>query len=293
MNEKRKEIPKEYQIEEEIKSENPITVYYLRHGETTEDKTDPLRGLTEKGIKQVEEAIQEIIKEIPDKKIQIRLYSSGSERTQEQCIIAAKILKEAGFTDVTIDQNSLPGKRVEFTPEGIKFTSILEREEKDIEQKKLVEELGLKVEGPGIAKRIAELRAPKEYKKKLRELEEETGIPAVIHWMMDKNLPPGTESAEEKAKIIETAIEITNRWAQHIKKRGSKPIVALVFGHASALTAYGAKAFGMDKDKESLKKFGEVKNAEGLKIIFSGIAGKGPEIEPFGKVIEEKVKKKE
>lgn len=290
MNEIKKTPEEYYEIREKEKTENPITVYYLRHGESSEDKTDPLRGLTEKGISEVREVVQRIAQEITDKNTQVRLYSSGSERTRQQCIVATKILREAGFTDITIDRNSLPGKKVEFVSEGVRFTSILEGEEKEKGQKELVEKLGLKVEGPGVARRIAELKAPKEYMAKIRQLEKDTGIGAVIHWMMDKDLPVGAESYKEKAGIVEEAVETTNRWAQHMKKTGSKPFVAFTFGHASALTAYGTKAFEMDKDEESFKKFGEVENAEGLKVSFSGEAGSKPEIKPFGEVIEQKAR---
>lgn len=255
--------------EAERKETPPITVYYLRHGESSSDKTDPLRGLTEKGVEQVQEAIRRVSKEIEDKDTQIKLYSSGSERTRQQCIVAAEILHNAGFNNITIDENSLPQKGGE-----------------------RAQELGLHVEGPGVAKRVSELHAPKDYMAKLRQLESETGIGAVIHWMMDENLPEGAESAKQKAEVVENAVDITNRWAQHMKRdmekgRDVRPMVALVFGHASALTAYGARAFEMNPGK-----LGEIENAEGIKMNFSGIAGQKPELQPFGDEIEKKVEKK-
>jgi len=153
--------------------------------------------------------------------------------------------------------------------------------------------MGLTIEVPGIAKRIAELKASKDYKNQIRALEKETGTPAVIHWLMDRHLPEGTESAPQKAAVVEKAIEITNRWAQHMKSVGSKPIIAFTFGHSSALTSYGLKAFEKDADPDQIKEFGEVENAEGLKVSFSGNAGSKPEIKPFGKVIEQKAGQKE
>lgn len=285
--------PQKIEQHEQIVNENPITVYYLRHGESSEDKNDPLRGLTDKGREQVRGAIRRAAGEIKDKNSQIRLYSSGSERTRQQCIVAAEILKEAGFADITIDNNSLPKKEATFTSDGVKFERILDEKDKEEAQRKLAETMGLAVEGYGVAKRIAELKASKDYKNQIRALEKETGTPAVIHWLMDRNLPEGTESAPQKAEVVTKAIEITNRWAQHMKQKNEQPIVAFAFGHSSALTSFGLKTFGMEDEPERIKAFGEVENAEGLKVSFSGEVGSKPEIKPFGQTIEQRASQKE
>ncbi len=266
------------------RQENPITVYYLRHGESSSDKTDPLRGLTEKGIAQVQTAIERITKEIKNPSTQIRLYSSGSERTREQCIVAAQVLHRAGFNNITIDENSLPEKKVELQEGNVRFGSILEKDERAHAYEELIAELSLHREGPGVARRIGELKAPKDYMAKLRSMESETGIGAVVHWLRDPQVPEGAESSEQKAEIIENAIEIASRWAQHMKKQDSKPVMALVFGHSSALTAYGAKVFGWGNEELE-----EIENAEGLKINFSGVPSDAPKIEPYGEKIESKV----
>src|SRR3989338_1868777 len=245
--------------EGEVK-ENPITVYYLRHGESSADKNDPLRGLTEKGIIQVQMAIDRVAKELKDSKTRVRLYSSGSERTREQCIVAAQLLRDRGFTEITIDENSLPEKKVELEEGHVQFGRILEKDEIARVQQELIDELSLHQEGPGIARRIGELKAPKDYMAKLRAMESETGIGAVVHWLKDTQVPEGAESSEQKAGIIENAIKIASRWAEHMRKQNSKPVVALVFGHSSALTAYGAKVF--EWSDEELE---EIENAEGLK----------------------------
>ncbi|MBI2444167.1 MAG: phosphoglycerate mutase family protein [Candidatus Magasanikbacteria bacterium] len=284
-----RELSAEPQREQERRPENFITAYYMRHGESSSDKNDPLRGLTDKGIEQVRKAVERVASEIPDKNSQIRLYSSGSERTRQQCIVAAAVLRDANFTNITIDANSLPEKRAELTGKGVRFTKILSGDELKEAQAATIAQLGLRQEGPGIGKRIAELKAPKEYPTKLRGLEADTGISAVVHWLTDKEVPAGAESRAQKAATVAKAVEIANRWAEHMRRAAEKgkevkPMVALAFGHSSALTAYGADVFGWQGEE-----LAEVENAEGLKIDFSGIADETPRIQPFGEKIEAKV----
>lgn len=271
------------EIHEYAPGENPITAYYLRHGESSEDKTDPLRGLTEKGIAQVEEAIRRVAGEIKDKNAEIRLFDSGSERTKQQCIVAARVLKDAGFSNLVMDMASLPQKRAEVSEGGVRFGSVLEGDALTRGHAELAERLGFKP-GWSIKELIAELRATPEYMKKIRTLEKETGISAVVAWLMDKEIPEGVETPEQKARMIEEAIARAAQLAEGMREIKSRPVVALVFGHASALTSYGTKAFALDPSKA-----GEVENAEGVKVGFSGIAEQASKVEPFGQEIEKMV----
>lgn len=274
------EVKIEKKIEREQREPSPqLTVYYLRHGESSEDKTDPLRELTEKGKRQVLEAVDGISDTI-DLSTPVRLYSSGSERTRQQVLVAAWLLHSKGFENITIESGAVPKKEILISGSDISFGAKREREEMtDEEKKQLSRQLGIQITGPGIQKRIGELKAPKEYMKSLRDREAETGIGAVVHWLTDEQYPQGTESPADKVAVLEEAVESTQKLAERMKRLEREPVVAFVFGHSSALTAYAQDKLGFDPAR-----FGEVENVEGLKMEFTG-SGK-PTIEPSGRHIE-------
>lgn len=269
------------EVEQEQGGEPMISVYYLRHGESSEDKTDPLRGLTEKGKQQVLEAVDQISSEFTDPKQQIRLYSSGSERTQQQTMVAAWLLHQKGFTNLVVEQSSLPQKELSVTEDGISFGAKRDHEWSDDEKKALLPSLGIRViEGSGGVKgRIGELKAPKEYMASLRASEAETGVPAVVKWLTDTEFPQGAESPDDKVRVLDEAITQADRIAGKLKEKNAEPFTAFVFGHSSALTAYAQEKLGFDPLQH-----GEVENAEGISLKLSG-DGK-PVLSPLGPEIE-------
>jgi len=91
----------------EIKREIPaLTVYVLRHGKTESDKTKDDRGLTEEGIKQMEESALSLLRELDPKRDIIQLFDSDNDRVRQSNNIMIKLLSERGFKFLKVDKVS-------------------------------------------------------------------------------------------------------------------------------------------------------------------------------------------
>ena len=74
-----------------------VTAYIIRHGETTEDKLNPNRGLTLEGENQADEAAERLISELNPATDVIQILDSGNYRANATVMRIAQKLKSAGF----------------------------------------------------------------------------------------------------------------------------------------------------------------------------------------------------
>lgn len=242
--------------------EHMITVFVLRHGESSEDKTNPKRGLTEKGQDQVRAAVHKIIATLDPKHDAIRLYDSSTDRTNQQLWLEHDMLTEAGFAVyVAAPSHAMAGKDA---PEGA---------------------------GSGIAKRLSGIEGSKEAIQKLRDPAYQKSLGTdnpITAWLKEPNLPEGVSTPADKLKQFQTAADATQRIAEREREKGAeKRIVVIANSHSSGLTAYAAEKLGLTPDA-----IGEVENAEGFRVDFSGRPGEAQRFTAFGEKIE-KIAKKE
>ncbi|MBU2228834.1 hypothetical protein KJ810_00330, partial [Patescibacteria group bacterium] len=205
--EKEKELPK-------------MTVFLLRHGESNKDKTNPNRGLTEKGESQVIDSINQILNGLlleinPEfdqwedeevrvtaiqnaiQNVEFHLRDSGTTRTLEQVWLEYEILKRYGVTEENI---YLPKSAFEYA-------------KKDPNEKS----------GPGIAKRLKGVKGMDqnpEYRMKIKDklFQESLGASGdMMAWAIspEEDIPNNIEKRSEMEARYDNDISKLDRVVAH------------------------------------------------------------------------------
>lgn len=261
-----------------------LTVYLIRHGESGKDKTNPKRGLTDKGREQVEKTLAGIINEIiadevPDftawndekarvnafrhalEKVSIHLRDSGTDRTIEQEWVEYDQLQRLGARpeDVNLPASAYAWKEEE-APERA---------------------------GPGIQKRLRGVRgldhAP-EFRKKISDREYQAGLGAkdeVVAWALtpEDKIPADVETKAQMIQRKDDDLARVENVAGTRLAANPKRTIYIANSHASIVSLTAAGELGIP-----LEKLGEVKNAEGLRLDFYG-AGAARTAKPIGEHI--------
>ena len=276
---KEKFFSKEFEssLEKEKLPQGIITVYLLRHGETTSDKTDPRRGLTEKGKEQAQKAALRIAQEIiqttsPKKVIELRGYDSGVFRANQTLIEIAKILTEKSF------RIYLPYSTQELAED--KF-SLEEMKKKGL----------IYGEGPGIKPRIRNMILPDEAKKEIVKKAKEKGEEPVVTLLTTspaKLKEMGIETPEEIFQRIEEGVKITEKLAHRLGKGESpRKIIVIATSHGGTLEGYLTQKFNLDP-----KTLGEIPNCEGIRLDFPGNLQEEVKISLWGDEMEKRAQEK-
>ena len=272
----------------ELFKEQPnLTVYLIRHGESGKDKTNPKRGLTDKGRGEVQETILKIAKqivadELPEfkdwknkeayatalqtalDKVKLFIRDSKTDRTCEQDWVMNDTLIELGARP---DQIDLPKSAYEWKGEDIPTGA-----------------------GPGVEKRLKGIKGIEKepaFRKKLGDQEylKELGAKdEIVAWALtpDDEIPTTVETKTQMlkrknadmAKVEEAAVWLAGR-------DQSKRIVYIANSHASMTSLIAADELGIP-----LEQVGEVANAEGVRLDFYG-KDKKKTAQPIGNKIEE------
>lgn len=264
--------PRDEQVSRKIERETPnklpiVTAYVIRHGETTENKLDPKRGLTKKGEEQVDEAAEKLISELNPQRDVIQLLDSGNYRANATVMRIAERLKSAGFLFFQPIRTDKAGK--------------LEREQ------------------PGTTdnprsrsyKRIEAANIPDSFKKRLSdpELHKKFGIPEdipdkrVATWFMMNE--EGMENPEQVTARIFQGIESSQKQVSKVAEAmgPGKRIVTIAAGNGSMIDSMVTHVTGI----RPLNRGGETDNCEGFKVDFN--LTEQPEVKVWGKKIEREV----
>ncbi len=254
------------EINIEKKKEESLSVFIIRHGETDENKTNPNRGLTENGKKQVEESIKKIVEDIDSvdlPNVEFHLRDSGTERTKEQVVLEYKLLLKLGVTKdkIILTDNIL--KRIGEPETGNR---------------------------PGISKRLVGIQGldnNPEFRKKLGSKDYQKKVEAngaIDAWTKTpkKDLPQGVESQEELEKrYINNKEKLSNILRKKWKIPEGKRIIVIANSHESMASLAATKEFGIP--------INEVTGAQGMKMSWND---QNWETKPFGEDIEKKVEEK-
>lgn len=242
-----------------------VTAIVIRHGETTENKLDPMRGLTPEGEKQTDQAAEELIRQLDKNRDIIQLYDSGNFRANFTIMRIANRLKEEGFVFFEPIKTDKAGEPLH---KGVKTTA-------EANSRKY--------------KKFEAANIPDEFKKKLAdpELHKKLGIPDAIKdkrvatWFLSEM--EGMETPAEVAKRVYDGMEKAKKLVPMLDKQlgQDKRIVVLAAGNASMVDSVITKATG----KNPLDRGGEIANCEGFKVDFE--AGKDPKVGVWGREIEE------
>jgi len=267
----------EAKLEKEKMPESIITAYVIRHGETTTEKLDPRRGLTERGIEQAKKAAlriaNEIAQETPkEQKIELRGYDSGIDRANQTLIEVVKVLTEKGYK-VYLPYSSQEIAQDKVTLEEMKKAGLIYGE------------------GPGIKPRIRNMTLPTEAKKRLTEEAERKGEELVVTILTtppEKLKEMGGETPKEIFQRMESGVKSTNRVSQWLRKREyPRKIVAIATSHGGTLEGYLTEKLGIGP-----KELGAISNCEGFRLDFTGKPGEEPKINFWGEEIEKRMTKK-
>lgn len=270
-----------------------MTVFLLRHGESNKDKTNPNRGLTERGVEQVTESINQILDDLllesnPDfdewedeevrakaiqeaiQNIEFHLRDSGTSRTLEQVWLEYELLIEYGVPEEHI---YLPKSAYEY----------------------IGKEPSIKA-GPGIAKRLKGIKGVDqnpEYRTKIKSKEFQESVGAsgdMMAWAVspEEEVPDDIEKRSEMEARYESDIATLDRVVAHKMKDYPKRVVAIANSHASIATVAAAREAGLPVE-EVMKKIGEVPEAQGLRYDFYGEDTERT-AKPFGPEIEKAIR---
>ena len=277
--EKEKELPK-------------MTVFLLRHGESNKDKTNPNRGLTEKGESQVIDSINQILNGLlleinPEfdqwedeevrvtaiqnaiQNVEFHLRDSGTTRTLEQVWLEYEILERYGVTEENI---YLPKSAFEYA-------------KKDPNEKS----------GPGIAKRLKGVKGMDqnpEYRMKIKDklFQESLGASGdMMAWAIspEEDIPNNIEKRSEMEARYDNDISKLDRVVAHKMRDYPKRVVAIANSHASIATVATAKESDIPLESV-MAKIGEVPEAQGLRYDFyEGDIRRT--VQPFGPDIEKAI----
>ncbi|MBU1039199.1 hypothetical protein KKC17_03190 [Patescibacteria group bacterium] len=270
---------------EVLKEQPNITVYLIRHGESGKDKTNPKRGLTDKGREQVKETITNIAKQIISDeqsdfkdwnnkqayaevlqksldKIKLFIRDSKTDRTCEQDWVMNDTLIELGARP---DQIDLPKSAYEWKGENIPTEA-----------------------GPGVEKRLKGIQGIEhepDFRKKLGDTSYQEKLGAkdeIVAWALtpDDEIPTAVETKSQMLKRKNIDMAKVEKIADWLSNKGQeKRIVYIANSHASMTSLIVA-----DELNIPLEKVGEVENAEGVRLDFYGQNKK--KAKPVGKNIE-------
>ena len=249
-----------------------VTAYVIRHGETTENKLDPNRGLTKRGEVQINEVAEKLIRELNPQRDVIQILDSGNYRANVTVMHIATKLKSAGFSF--------------FEPEKLDALNMMKP--KDAGVQTVAEPKSKKY------RRIDAANIPDEFKKQLSDpaLHERLGIPDGI---ADKRMaawylgdwPDEVEKPEEVAARVQKGTESTQKLLPMLAGQLGleKRIVVISAANASAIDATITTRTG----SSVIDRMGEVENGEGFKINFD--LDTEPLFEAWGEKIETQISK--
>ncbi len=287
--------PVQYLNPEYRDKEKPkMTLFLLRHGESSEDKSDPNRDLTPHGQEQVQASMQQILEtllkeENPDfqdwhdeekkseaitqaiKNVEFHLRDSGTYRTQHQVWLEYQSLKNYGVAEENI-----------YLPQ-----SVFEHEE-------LVPSAEAEAKGPGIQKRLKGIQGldPKWRMEVMRSKEYQQRVGAsdeMEAWALtpEEEVPQGTESRQAMERRYQRDITKAERVVNKLTENYPKRVVTIANSHASIATLAAASELDIPV-ADLMKKITEMPEAQGLRYDFYG-PGKNHETKPFGPDIEKAV----
>ncbi|HCJ52605.1 MAG: hypothetical protein A2898_03830 [Candidatus Kerfeldbacteria bacterium RIFCSPLOWO2_01_FULL_48_11] len=271
-----------------------LTVFLMRHGESGKDKSQPTRGLTEKGREQVSENFNGLINQIigdelpeftdfddPEKrqraaqealaKVEIHLADSETDRTMEQAWQEREMLINLGVPQEQVYTSQA-------THEWAKKTGLIPPD-------------AATGGGPGVKRRLAGVQgmdqAP-EFRKLIDKPEYQTLVGAsdeIGAWARtpDDQVPAGVEKRHEMESRMDQDLATVQRVTEGRLARHQQRVVYVANSHASIITLAAAKELGIP-----LEQLGQVDNAEGLRMDFYS-SGKQRDVRPFGKSLEVKV----
>lgn len=265
--------------ETEGNAQPTLTAYMIRHGETSDNKFDPNRGLTEEGKQQMDAAADRLIAELDPNRDIINLLQSGNPRaTMSVERIAAK-LKAAGFKFMEpiklIPASKRKGASTYFgattEPERVTYYRRGRAANFTDDAKKLLA-------SPEIHKRL-------NITDKIAKNKDAKRIPAWYGLAELGELPEGAESPEHSAGRMEEAYASIQKQlplvADHLEP--GKRLVSIMAANASTLDA----AITARTGKDAFERPGEVENAEGFRIDFA--VDQEPEFDVWGPDIESKI----
>jgi len=267
-NPERHDVGVDVGIKERLKSQNfDLRVYLLRHAETTKDKLDPNRGLTEEGKEQCRTAAQRIISELNPKDVVLNLLYSGMPRANQTLDFIVEELKQAGF-------EFYEPERLNNRGDGIKTKGVPRTEARRLS--------GIRNVGLG----------DDNYRKELYSAEKKAslGLPSDIGpemvWLNDLNRPKEVETPEQVSVRVKDSFERAqrgvDRFAPSWREKGKK-VVTLALTHGAVMEKFFSNEMDVD-----VNKLGVTPNVEGYRIDFS--EGNKPVINPWGEKIEKTVK---
>lgn len=246
-----------------------LTSYVLRHGETTEDKLNPNRGLTPQGEQQIDAAAERLIAELDPKRDVIQIFESGNQRALVSVMRIAEKLKQAGFeffTPIKVDAKN------NFRPKEGGVETMEESKARSMKRA-----IGAAVIPDAFKKRLAD-----------KALHKELGIvddipdKRVVAWMLG-DWPDEVESPKHVFERVERGVaDAQKRLPILVRQLGpDKRIVAISAANATAIDAAIVARTGMPVTERG----GETANAEGFKVDFSLTAE--PKFAVWGEKIEQ------
>lgn len=241
-----------------------VTAYIIRHGETTEDKTNPNRSLTPEGEHQADEAAERLIAELNPAVDIIQLLDSGNHRANVTVMRIAEKLKEAGFKFFSPVHSDKAGNFLDTN-----ITTVDDPNSRSYSK-------------------IGAANIPDEFKKLLADpkLHAELGIgddipdKRVMTWFMIQR-----EGMETPAEVVERAKQGMAETQKRVSKLNNiltaeQRIVVVAAGNASMVDPLVTEASGVHpKDRG-----GETSNCEGFKVDFK--INNEPAIGVWGENIE-------
>lgn len=265
------EISRAFESRETGRTIPVLTTYILRHGETTEDKLNPTRGLTPEGEKQMDRAAARLMAELDPKRDIIQIVDSGNHRANVSVMRIAEKLKEAGFCF--------------FTPIRLDSRENFQATDSEVQTTEEPRPRSLK-------RSLGAANIPDAFKKQLADplLHQELDIPEdipdkrIATWML-REWPDEVEKPEAVAGRVERGIlETQKRLPQLAKQLGpERRIVTIGAVNASVVDATIVPRTGMPV----VDRGGEVANAEGFKVDFS--LSKEPRFSVWGEEIEKQL----
>lgn len=242
-----------------------VTAYIIRHGETTEDKLNPNRGLTSEGERQADEAAENLIAELDPQKDVVQIMDSGNYRANVTVMRIAEKLKAAGFNFFV---PILSDKSGNLQAENVPTTS-------DPKSRSY--------------HKIAATNIPDQFKKLLTDpvLHAELGLgdnipdKRVATWFMIQR--DGMETPVQVLERVRQGMNDTQKKLPQLNKILSpdQRIVVVAVGNASMVDSIVTEASKVHpKDRG-----GETHNCEGFKVDFN--LDTDPKINLWGKNIEQ------
>ena len=266
-----------------------ITIFLMRHGESEKDKTKPNRGLTEKGVGQVNETFEGILDSLvreqnPDftqwddpqarqkavqealGNIKFRIYDSGTTRTMEQLWFEYDKLRKLGIPEENI-----------YIPQSALDYKTVSKERKS---------------GPGIAKRVEGIKGLDKnpsFRKKLQDKNHQKRVGAkgdLMAWalMPEDEVPQDVEKRSEMIKRYQENIHSTDRVMSHTAENLSERTVIIANSHSSIITLAASSELGVP-----IEELDEVPEAQGIR--FDYFAGQeNHTVQPLGKEMESRAR---